>query len=135
VNIYSKSEDELGRLLSNFAHTPFIGNGLVFNSVEGWWYWFVTGKQHWHLPLLYGYTAKREGKKFPRMAEVKPKVLKEVYMAKLAANPRIVQMLLDSGDEPFEHYYVVNGVRKDAPRHLWTAKLWEEIREELRKQL
>jgi predicted NAD-dependent protein-ADP-ribosyltransferase YbiA (DUF1768 family) len=35
INVYSKSEDELGSLLSNFAHTPFEINGVGFASVEG----------------------------------------------------------------------------------------------------
>lgn len=39
VNIYSKSDDPRGRLLSNFSHHPFILDGQKFESVEG----FIQG--------------------------------------------------------------------------------------------
>src|SRR5947207_686256 len=39
LNVYSKTEDALGRALSNFAHTPFELDGVHYASVEG----FYTG--------------------------------------------------------------------------------------------
>lgn len=39
LNIYSKSDDPRGRLLSNFSHHPFILDGQNFESVEG----FIQG--------------------------------------------------------------------------------------------
>lgn len=39
LNISSKSEDERGRILSNFTKTPFIIDGNICNSVEG----FIQG--------------------------------------------------------------------------------------------
>lgn len=130
INVYSRSDSELGRLLSNFTRTPFIGDyGMAFASVEGWWYWFVTGKQHDHLAQLSGWAAKQEGKKYPRINEVTPEVLKRVYHAKLQYNPKIRNMLL-AYDGDFDHYYVYGGKKVPAPR--WTAQLWAEVRAELR---
>lgn len=40
IKVYSKAKSELGRELSNFAHTPFIYNELEFASVEAWWHWY-----------------------------------------------------------------------------------------------
>jgi hypothetical protein len=40
INVYSRGNTELGRLLSNFAHTPFSHPEFgEFASVEGFWYW------------------------------------------------------------------------------------------------
>lgn len=39
LNIYSKSDDQRGRVLSNFSHHPFVLDGRRFESVEG----FVQG--------------------------------------------------------------------------------------------
>ena len=39
LNIYSKSSDPRGRLLSNFSHHPFLIDGQKFESVEG----FIQG--------------------------------------------------------------------------------------------
>ena len=132
MNVYSKSPDRLGRLLSNFAHTPFNGeNGRVFASVEAWWYWYVTGCKHNHLMGLHGFAAKRAGKEHPRVREVTPALLREAYRRKLRDNPQIADMLRQYDGE-FEHYYVYNGKKVSADRHLWTVKLWEELRDELR---
>jgi predicted NAD-dependent protein-ADP-ribosyltransferase YbiA (DUF1768 family) len=39
LNIYSKSDDRRGRILSNFSHHPFVLEGESFESVEG----FIQG--------------------------------------------------------------------------------------------
>ena len=130
INIYSKSDSELGRLLSNFAHTPFVLNGLKFESVEGWWYWFVTGKKYVKLRKLHGFEAKQFGRQFERVCEVKENDLREAYLSKLTYNPDIKEMLLAYKGR-FTHFYVMNGNRVEAKDTLWTAKLWEKIREEI----
>lgn len=38
INVYSGGATELGRLLTNFAHTPFENEYGKFESVEGFWY-------------------------------------------------------------------------------------------------
>lgn len=130
INVYSKSDSQLGRLLSNFAHTPFVGGEHKIQSVEGWWYWYTTGKQHHYLLSLYGFKAKQEGKKHTRVTEVRPHVLKNVYLCKLEHNPHIRDMLVKYNGH-FDHYYVYNDRIVRPTQHLWTVKLWEEIRDEL----
>lgn len=40
INVYSQGKTKLGRLLSNFANTPFEIPGLGrFQSVESYWYY------------------------------------------------------------------------------------------------
>ena len=133
INIYSKSESELGRLLSNFAHTPFVSpKGDTFESVEGWWYWYVTGKKHHILKTLWGFRAKEVGKTYERVNTVTPDILKQVYLLKLQYNPKLKEMLL-SYDGEFDHYYMYGSKKVVPDSTVWTAKLWEQIRDELNK--
>ena len=47
INTYSKGKTELGKLLTNFAHTPFVHPKYgEFQSVEGFWYFKKTGYSH-----------------------------------------------------------------------------------------
>ena len=127
INVYSKGKTELGRLLSNFAYTPFQGGDHHFNSVEGWWYWFKTGKKHNYLKNLYGFKAKQEGRRFRGEKWITPEILKKVYSAKLNDNPHIEEML-KKNKLPFLHYYVWGeGKIKIPHEYLWTIELWNEI--------
>ncbi len=129
INVYSKGKTQLGRDLSNFAHTPFNGNGRHFASVEGWWYWFITGKKHHYLCTLWGFRAKKEGKKFPQIFKVTPVILKQVYRTKLALNLEIAKTLKTSS-LPFTHFYEYWG--KIVLTHWqWTGELWNEIKKEM----
>jgi len=140
INVYSRSEHELGRLLSNSAHTPFEYENVLYASVEAFWYVWRLGsriseQERTTLSLLYGYNAKRYGRALIRKygcgSPPDKETLKAVYKAKLEANPRVRDMLLEY-DGGFTHYYVF-GEEKIPSKHLWTAKLWEEIRDELRE--
>ena len=133
INVYSQSDHPLGRILSNFARTPFVIGSKRFESVEAFWYWYMTDADS--LRFLYGANAKRAGKMLTKVREHPSReLLKMVYYAKLQYNPNIKTLLLNSGDEEFEHYYMNGGVRVNADRWLWTAELWAEIREELRNE-
>ena len=35
LNIWSKSDEEIGRAMSNFAHTLFVLDGILYSSIEG----------------------------------------------------------------------------------------------------
>lgn len=108
INTYSKGKTELGRMLSNFYYAPFEHTEFgKFDSVEGFWYWYLTGQQHEVLRTLHGYKAKQEGKKYDRVdvdLEVfYPKVL-ECIGLKVINNPEIYEALKLS-TLPFVHYY------------------------------
>lgn len=128
INIYSKGVTPLGRKLSNFAHTPFrIPFMGRFESVEGFWYWWLTGVDE--LRKYYGFRAKQVGKEFDlkRPEEKFPKrLLKIAYRAKLRYHPMLKQMLKDN-KLPLVHYYVYSGKVVVPKQFEWTAKLWEEI--------
>lgn len=133
INVYSKSTSKLGRLLSNFTHTPFIVGGKRFESVEAFWYWYMTDADA--MRFLYGSNAKRVGKMLTKVRDHPSRaLLKMVYYVKLRYNPEIQRLLLASGDEEFEHYYMQQGKRFYPEQWGWTAELWAEIREELKNE-
>lgn len=126
INIYSKGKTELGRLLSNFARTPFVYHPWgVFESVEGFWYWYFTGCQHFQFKKLYGYQAKQEGQKYrddridkTGITESDREVILEAIRCKLRQNKNILKLLTEN-TLPFAHYYEYSGKRVYKPEYDW----------------
>lgn len=106
INIYSKGKTTLGRLLTNFAHTPFTFTPYgEFASVEAFWYYAKSGFIHEHLKPLYGFKAKEEGKKCgivecPNFNEL----VLEAIRCKLRQNKQLRNLLTESV-LPLSHYY------------------------------
>lgn len=128
INIYSKGFTELGQLLSNFAHTPFeLPNVGKFQSVEGYWYWLLTKDDS--LKELHGYAAKQYGRRCMNLApetKITKDILKAAYIAKLEANPNILEMLKQN-TLPLKHYYMFDGRVHEPEQYRWTAELWNEV--------
>lgn len=124
INIYSKGKTVLGRLLTNFAKTPFT-HALYgeFVSVEGFWYWLSSGKKHNELRLLHGFKAKEYGKQFETVeCATFQEDVKEAIRCKLRQNRDILKMLIDS-NLPLEHYYWYGDIEKpkvyNLPQYQW----------------
>ncbi len=140
INIYSQGVTELGRLLSNFAYTPFIHpEDGKFDSVEGYWYWLLT-EGHFlrdNLRFLSGTDAKFTGRRMTNEYSPNPKdkdFIRKVCIAldcKVEQNPRIKELLIDS-KLPFEHYYVYNEKVVESKEHKWILAKWESIRRTLK---
>jgi predicted NAD-dependent protein-ADP-ribosyltransferase YbiA (DUF1768 family) len=136
INVYNKGHTPLGRMLSNFARTPFELNGLGFESVEAWWYWQMLPDDSEELRKMHGFNAKsfgstiasNHGKYRPPSKEQ----LAAVYRAKVAAHPDLKKALVAS-TLPFDHYYDFGRGRVDT-KWRWTGQLWNEIREELKRE-
>ncbi len=128
INVYSRGRTELGRLLSNFAHTPFsIPECGPFASVEGWWYWRNCRDDR--LRLLSGLPAKILGRELCPIPKAPPsrEELKVIYLYKIEANRKVLRLLIESS-LPFTHYYV-NAGRYNQTFWRWTGELWNEVRE------
>ena len=126
INVYSKGRTETGRLLSNFAPTPFKFAGMRFASVEGYWYYKLTGDIC--CAGMSGWQAKQFGRGLPVVGQVPTRdELLQVYIAKLAYNPNVAE-LLDASTLPFWHYYDYGGKTVVPNRWLWTAALWSDLR-------
>jgi uncharacterized phage-like protein YoqJ/predicted NAD-dependent protein-ADP-ribosyltransferase YbiA (DUF1768 family) len=129
INCYSKGNTELGRFLSNFAHTPFDCEDGHFESVEGYWYWLgLSPASHRDdLRSLWGFEAKSRGRSlrgedYPNVPNFREKILKAVF-SKIEANPEMKRVVLSS-TLPLVHYYVYGGAIKKDERSDW---LWHEI--------
>lgn len=132
INVYSRGDTTLGRILSNFALTPFTYLGKTYNSVEGFWYTTTTGKDFSNLS---GVLAKIKGRQAPhKFVHPTEKVLLQVYRSKLRDNPYISKWLLEN-ELPFAHFYVMYGKRVSADKFLWTADLWRKLTDELKAKL
>ena len=115
INAYSKGRTKIGRKLTNFAHSPFNHHIYGhFESLEGFWYWFITGMQYNNLRKVHGFTAKELGRVC--LGDSKPilklkknqsfeDVIIDVTKCKLRQNTDILQMLVETGDLPIFHYY------------------------------
>lgn len=136
INVYSKGQTHLGRALSNFSPTPFkhpiYGH---FASMEGYWYWIKTGKQHHQLKRLYGHSAKSAGTKL--MSVHNPdfqKTILEGIECKILQTPEIMEAFRTKPPMPLEHYYVFGVIEKKVvpkEEHRWQLNamkaLWEKV--------
>lgn len=137
INIYSQGKTELGKLLSNFAHTPVLLKEGNFQSLEGYWYWLLSDKDAKSecLRKLYGYEAKKRGRElkiqdWPTGAaatiEFKKK-FKEAMKNKIQQNCEVHNLLIES-ILPFYHYYVYDGRVHNVKGCQWMLDEWKKLR-------
>jgi len=137
INIYSKAKTNLGKLLSNFAWTPFTCEDGLFSSIEGYWYWL--GCKDDRLRDMYGFKAKKLGREleapdYQDDEEFKRKI-KSALRCKMFEHPDIAKMLKES-DLPLKYYYVFGGEKVVEPKEgKWVIEEIELIRQELKKGL
>ncbi len=132
INIYSKSKCELGRYLSNFAYSPIIIDGRKCASIEGYWYYLLTGNEQ--LLNLYGFNAKHEGKKYKKICECDAFFMDKIKLAidiKIKSNRYYLNLFYKS-ELPFTHYYDYNGKRVDAG-YEWIVEHIELRRKQLKE--
>ncbi len=139
INIYSQGKTELGRLLSNFAHTPVLLKDGKFESLEGYWYWSLSNKDAKSecLRKLYGYEAKKRGRELkipdwptdPTFTIEFKKKFKDAMRAKVEQNSEVRQLLIDSS-LPFKHYYVYSGRVIEVKGCQWMLDEWNKLRDD-----
>lgn len=146
INVYSKAHTELGKLLSNFAHSPFehpkYGH---FESVEGFWYYRgMVGKLPEEtlksLRYKHGFKAKELGKELRKTLPAGsdeddsdfPEDVMEAIRCKLRQNRRILNLLVET-KLPFVHYYyygkVDNAKLIFSPKYDWMIDEISRIRD------
>lgn len=137
LNAYSKGRTHLGRMLSNFAFSPFVLEPYgKFNSVEGFYYWYCTGQCHDDLRKLSGSTAKSVGQKYKRiiisLSDEDIEVIQSAMIAKIVQNPEIMEALKKC-DLEIVHYYVYGGkVVQLEQSSSWYAETLNQIRDSLK---
>jgi hypothetical protein len=137
INIYSRGVTQLGRQLSNFAHTPFECEDGRFASVEGYWYWLGCDPVNRPevLRRIHGYRAKKEGrllreKIMPLDEDVFRRKIKAALRMKIAYHERLAGDLRRSR-LPFVHYYTSAGRVIVPSSGAWICQEYEAIRAEL----
>jgi hypothetical protein len=119
INIYSRGQTSLGRLLSHFASTyfshPVYG---PFDSMEGFWYYMRSKEKDDQLRYLSGFAAKEYGRVLePAWYEQFWEDILAANYQKVIQNPHIKQALIAS-ELPFQHYYIHYPQRGNTARPL-----------------
>ncbi len=141
INVYSKSRVELGRWMSNFAHTPLKLEKKKFASIEAFWYYLsVDSPQHdlHNLRMSYGFQAKKLGRELKKKHGERHdpdfnEKIKAALREKTKQAPSRIRNMLRQSTLPFEHYYVYGDIKRDAG-HKWQLEEWTAIRKELQEQ-
>lgn len=128
INIYSRGKTKLGRLLSNFANTPFCYNGVTYQSMEGALYYYRTDDNR--LISMHGNAAKKLGRSLKHVKIESTALLKAWLLAKVYSNPEIIELLIKN-NLPFAHYYVIYGKVIEANQTL--PVIWKAISNNLKK--
>lgn len=147
INIYTKSQTEVGKMLSNlsshgFSHSEFG----TFKTLEGFWFWLVSDKKYDFLKDLDGFNANKKGREICSELDIcydditRSDDFRETFKlgikAKLMQNTFILQKLIETKDLPLTHYYFYSPKNGDLslakiiekPQHQWQMDILEDIR-------
>lgn len=134
INVYSAGKTELGRLLSNFARTPFYCDDGWFASVEAYWYWL--GSKNDDLRGLHGLAAKQKGrecggKDWTSTPDFQHAIIRAIEY-KIETYPEMIKEPMKESTLPFTHYYVFDGKVKKVPKSAWIMRELERMRGSLK---
>lgn len=160
INIYSRGATKLGRMLSNFYRSATEIDGVVFNSIEAYWYYIginwpepeevvvrsnlvdIPGKQYVDkaesdkvkLASMYGFNAKKFGRRM-RAKYGYTEGYNFIHIVEQALRKKVKQNKelmheLKKSTLRFEHYFIRDG-RPRPGGSPWIVEAWEEIRQEL----
>lgn len=149
INVYTKSKFSLGKGLSNLANIGFNIDEHHFKSLEGFWYWNLTGKRYEDFKNMTGFEAKKKGLVLceegmavknsddPEFQEE----IKKAIRAKIRQNPELLTELIKS-TLPLKHYYYHQGTKNilafkitDKSKYQWQLDEMERIRELCQKKM
>jgi len=145
IEVQSRSADEAVRLISNFAHTPFMLHGRQYASVEGFWQGlkFVDETDRKRLAQLHGSEAKRAGQQAPEAETFQYQgtrvrvgcyehweLMSQACGAKFTQHDAARHALLSTGTRPLTHR-----MRRDSRTipGVIMADIWMNIRARLEK--
>lgn len=142
INIWNKAETDLGRWLYQSAKTPFVHPEFgPFNSVLGFWKWFVEEKPNDDFRYAYDGQVKTTAQKRNNKAKTRwIKDMKKVFLVvnymKIIQNPEIKEAMINS-TLPFREYYYHTGatvtIRINQRGQEWVCAMFEEIRSMLKE--
>jgi predicted NAD-dependent protein-ADP-ribosyltransferase YbiA (DUF1768 family) len=146
LNIWSRSDEEIGRLMSHFAHTPFTLDGVEFGSVEAFYTWLVVSgdpDRQAKVAPMWGARAKREcpqgrpdlidyhGRTIDFGSDEHHELVLNANRAKLAAYPEIAHAFLATAPRPIVH--ILPG-HEDDPQEAF-CRIMRQLRDELAQRV
>lgn len=139
INVYSRGKTKVGKLLSNFAPTPFTCEDGKFGSIEAYWYWLSidpSNPKREEIRHLYGYLAKKMGRElrgdtWSGTKDFKKKILFAIRQ-KLIEHPEILKLLKES-TLPLRHYYNMHGRIHEDKASQWMLNYMEKVRKHLQE--
>lgn len=149
INVYTKSKFSLGKGLSNLANIGFNIDEQHFQSLEGFWYWNITGKRFDSFKNMTGFEAKKkglvlceEGSAITNSEDpVFQEEIKRAIRAKIKQNTELLTELIKS-TLPLKHYYYHQGTKNllafkitDKSKYQWQLDEIERIRELCQKKM
>lgn len=128
INIYSKAQSPLGRILSNFDRRSLTTSIGHFQSVEG--LIFYLGSFDNQLRHASGYTAKSLGEELDRGIRLPEDVFRRLVVEAMESKAlkKEVKPLLRDSTLPFTHYYHYGTKIVHIPKWEWQVAEWENIR-------
>jgi predicted NAD-dependent protein-ADP-ribosyltransferase YbiA (DUF1768 family) len=144
LNIWSKSDEEIGQLMSNFAHTPFALDGVEYASIEAFYacLFIADPARRERVRQMYGVRAKHEIPKLkPPMVVFGTQrartgsaehyaLIKWAIRAKLRAHPEIARAFVATRPRPIQHETgYADAPNAEFPREVFCSLL-TELREE-----
>lgn len=147
LNIWSRSDEEIGRQMSNFTHTPFVMGGLEFASFEAFYVWLLLSGKNDHERMekvrnMWGIHAKRmapnqkphqicyEGTWMALGGSEHLELCKKALRAKLKAHPDIALEFAKTKPRPLIH----DTGHPDQPDAEFPAYVFCQILTELREE-
>jgi predicted NAD-dependent protein-ADP-ribosyltransferase YbiA (DUF1768 family) len=117
LNIWSRSDEEVGRMLSNFAYTPFELDGIEYASVEAFYVCLLLPDEarREKVRRLWGIRAKHETPKVTRPAfeyggsvvqvgsAEHHELIKRASRAKLQSHPALARAFAETAPRPLVH--------------------------------
>jgi hypothetical protein len=117
LNIWSRSEEEIGRLMSHFAHTPFDLDGVAFGSVEAFYTWLICApskrakvaplwgpRAKYECPKIMPETFEYHGRTIPTRSPERYELILRANRAKLDAHPDIARAFVATHPRPIVHH-------------------------------
>ncbi len=137
INIYSKAQTRLGKLLSNWADIPFTHpEDGRFATIESYWYWLKLAGHpaREQLRHLKGWPAKELGRSLapdstPLSLEGREKI-KQAIRLKIAASDEL-RSLMKANKLPYKHYYVYSNVVREPTSDKWLVDFITELTKEI----
>jgi predicted NAD-dependent protein-ADP-ribosyltransferase YbiA (DUF1768 family) len=145
LNVWSRSDEELGRWLSNFAHTPFVLDGVEYASIEAFYAMLMHRDEakRARIARMWGVRAKHEHpKREPALIHYRDEtfapgspehlaLIKRALRAKLDAHPDIAAAFVATSARPLTH----ETGYPHAPDAVFPAHVFCRLLTELRDEL